>query len=818
MFTRKFSKKSSLAIFTAGAMTLALIAGPAQAAPQVFYLTASDGTAVDFFGNQVAISGNVAVIGAPFDDDGGLNPPSSGSAYIYRFNGSDWIEEAKLTASDARSHDWFSGGNTPAVSISGDVAVIGALFHEDGIEGFERGAAYVYRLNDNGTPGDPSDDFWDEESQLIASDGEDFDRFGAAVSVSGNMALVGAISDDDACPADPACNSGSAYVFRFDGANWNQEAKLTASDGAPGDEFGLSRSISGDVVVIGMSRRDDECPGDPLCNSGVAYVFVKPPGGWADMTETAKLTASDAAAGDNFGGAVLVSGDVAVIAATGDAFAPNENGAAYVYRFNDNGTPGDPSDDVWDEEAKLTASDGAPGDRFGFPVALSGNVAVIAAFGDESVYVFRFDGSTNTWNEEAKFTAPDALPIPFRPSAASIIGGQLAHTLIGFPADDPAGAASGSVYAISFGPNTPPGLDVSVDLNGGAGVPGGVTVTFDEVTSPGETTVEISSTPCTPPPSGFKLCSPETCYDITTTAIYTGSVEVCINYSELQCPSGPNLQHRDPPWHGPSSGSDDGTVVCGIFESLSPFAIFELDSDDDGVADDVDNCPFVFNPLQDDFDDDGIGDVCDDDADGDGLLNFVETNTGIFVDETDTGTDPDIPDTDNDGLSDGVEVDIAVLGCPDPNVFDSDGDGLSDRVELFFLPITDPCNTDTDADGIPDNIDPFPTDPGGTPGYIEGQLRTLAENIGFQDLFLFIAPNSNAATARRNTLSNWATTAANLVAAGSYNGAIQLLDHTLLKRVNFVDLPGEEDWMEDGFDKFLIQSAVLEVIELLELL
>jgi len=201
-----------------------------------------------------------------------------------------------------------------------------------------------------------------EDTKLTASDGAPFDNFGDSVSISGDTAIVGALIDDDACPVDnPAtelnendCDTGSAYVFErnFGGEdNWGQVAKLTASDAAAGDTFGDSVSISGDTVIVG-ARFDS----DVAVLSGSAYVFVKPAGGWEDSTETAKLTASDGANFDFFGQEVSISGDTAIVGAIFDDDAclsdPNCNsGSAYVFVKPALGWAGSLT-----ETAKLTAS------------------------------------------------------------------------------------------------------------------------------------------------------------------------------------------------------------------------------------------------------------------------------------------------------------------------------------------------------------------------------------------------------------------------------------------------------------------------------
>ena len=108
-----------------------------------------------------------------------------------------------------------------------------------------------------------------------------------------------------------------------------QTAKLTASDGAAGDCFGSSVAMSGDTVVVGAVYDDIGANAD----QGSAYVFSKPAGGWADMTQTAKLTASDGAADDNFGISVAISGDTVVVGADCDDIGANaDQGSAYVFK------------------------------------------------------------------------------------------------------------------------------------------------------------------------------------------------------------------------------------------------------------------------------------------------------------------------------------------------------------------------------------------------------------------------------------------------------------------------------------------------------
>jgi hypothetical protein len=192
------------------------------------------------------------------------------------------------------------------------------------------------------------------------------------------------------------------------------------------------------------------------------------------------------------------------------------------------------------------------------------------------------------------------------------------------------------------------------------------------------------------------------------------------------------------------------------------------------------------------------------DSDGDGLS---DTDEAIY------GTDPFDADTDDDGLFDGTEVDMAMgTGCPNPLYADSDGDGLADGVEVSAAYETDPCSTDTDEDGIPDNIDPFPTDPGGTGSYIEDALRNLADSIRELDLSLFTGPNNNANRGRRNALANRANAAANNFAEGDYAGAIDVLEN-LLRFIDGAEPP--PDWMGDSDERDSLYDTVAALIVLL---
>ncbi|MEM8488461.1 MAG: T9SS type A sorting domain-containing protein, partial [Bacteroidota bacterium] len=198
---------------------------------------------------------------------------------------------------------------------------------------------------------------WTETEKLTASDGAVSDQFGYSVSLSGDRALIGVLLDDD-----NGSDSGSAYVFDFDGTSWTETQKLTASDGAVSDQFGRSVSLSGDRALIGAVLDDDNG-----LSSGSAYVFDFDGSSW---TETEKLTASDGAVSDQFGYSVSLSGDRALIGAFGDDDNGSDSGSAYVFGF---ASPDSDGDGYTDEEELACGTD--PNDDTSFPAGtVSGTV------------------------------------------------------------------------------------------------------------------------------------------------------------------------------------------------------------------------------------------------------------------------------------------------------------------------------------------------------------------------------------------------------------------------------------------------------------
>ncbi len=233
-----------------------------------------------------------------------------------------------------------------------------------------------------------------EAQKLTSSDGQANEDFGNSVAISGDTVVVGAFDHT----VGGNITQGSAYVFVRSASTWTQQQQLTASDGAAGDRFGWSVAISGDTVVVG-DRLDSV---GANVDQGSAYVFVRSGVIWSQQ---AKLTATDGTAFDEFGYSVALSGDTIVVGASStDVGANAYQGSAYVFAK---------SGMTWTQQQKLTASDGASGDKFGQSVAIGGDTVVVGAFVDNvgansaqgSAYVFIRSGTN--WVEQTKLTASD---------------------------------------------------------------------------------------------------------------------------------------------------------------------------------------------------------------------------------------------------------------------------------------------------------------------------------------------------------------------------------------------------------------------------
>jgi hypothetical protein len=390
-----------------------------------YILSADDGKAEDYFGFSVAIDGTTVLVGANRADVDDVI--DAGVAYVYILGDNGWYQQAKLIAAPIFAEDGL-GGN---VALKNDTAMLGIMRRDD--KGRDSGAVVAFERESNnwlqsqiftapdGKPGDafgqsialtenflvigaPRNDLlgidsgaayvykrergiWRYHAKIKASDGAAGDLFGISVAIDGNTILVGADLNDEV-----AEDAGAVYVYVFDHNQWKQEAKLVASDGGKTDIFGVRVSLAQNTALI-SARRDDI--DDLGIDAGSAYIFVRDGNTW---TQEVKLISPDGEADDRFGRGVALSENTAIISAMNHDANDTDTGALYVYKKEANG---------WRYASKIVAKSSMPGDKFGWNIALSDEVAVIATphndvKGQQSgaVYVqdLRVDSSPNDQN------------------------------------------------------------------------------------------------------------------------------------------------------------------------------------------------------------------------------------------------------------------------------------------------------------------------------------------------------------------------------------------------------------------------------------
>ena len=229
--------------------------------------------------------------------------------------------------------------------------------------------------------------------ELIASDGVSGNALGIAVAISGGTVVVG--EDCGKIGGDVSCDEqhqGVVYVYEKPASGWTrmvQTAKLIASDAFVGNEFGSQVAISGDTIVVSA-------------NNGKVYVFVKPAGGWTNMTETAQLTDGQPNS-EYFGNALAIDQGTIVVGAPTATINGVSKGAAYVFREPTTGWMTTSSFNV-----QLTSSDGAASDSFGYAVGVSEDTIIVGApfhLGRQGeAYIFTKGTGSSPRTETAKLT------------------------------------------------------------------------------------------------------------------------------------------------------------------------------------------------------------------------------------------------------------------------------------------------------------------------------------------------------------------------------------------------------------------------------
>ena len=286
-----------------------------------------------------------------------------------------WSEEVQFTFHDSN----YASANSIAVSLGGDTALVGAGDENGG--GHGRGAAYVFVRSGSD---------WTQEARLVPGDPLDYARFGSAVCVSGDTALIGANGDDD----DAGYRTGSVYVFTRSAGVWSETAKLTAPDAASNDYLGTSVVITGNHALVGAPGHQSSTG----LEGGAVYVFRGAGTSWSFHQ---KLVTPGAIRSERFGGSMDVSGSTALIGARSGWGAMGDTGVAYVFT-QQGGT--------WHQRAKLYDPNGETYDRFATSVAIDGDRALIGAPAVDYPFgaAFVFEGSGSTWTLQQQLVASDA--------------------------------------------------------------------------------------------------------------------------------------------------------------------------------------------------------------------------------------------------------------------------------------------------------------------------------------------------------------------------------------------------------------------------
>lgn len=365
----------------------------------------------DMFGAAVSLFADRALVGSYQDDDQGEN---SGSAYVFKFNGKDWIEEAKLTPKVGSERALFGA----SVSLYGNRALVGA-YRDFQVEGIS-GAAYLFEV-------DGAE--WSETEKFIPDDNTGFSQFGYAVCLTDDRLAIGANFEST------SGTSGAVYIYDYADGDWLLTTKLRADQGAFSSEFGSSISLAEDRVIVGApSERQNNL------SYGAAYIFDFTTQGW---NRSAKFVPENGMPHDMFGMSVTLSLNTALVGSPLDDEAAPDAGAVYLYEYNG---------EEWVFGTKLIKAGAVRGENLGFSIESSGLGFIAGARFDNTAGVqsgvsYFLPINAPTWPEAVALLPPDGPAVDIFGSRVSIYGN---YALIGALGHDGNGSTSGAAYIYEF--------------------------------------------------------------------------------------------------------------------------------------------------------------------------------------------------------------------------------------------------------------------------------------------------------------------------------------------------------------------------------
>jgi RHS repeat-associated protein len=319
---------------------------------QVTELTSPDGAASDRFGLSVAISGDNAIVGAPFHQAGGVR--DEGRVYFFSLRAGTWSLATELGASDPQG-DSFGG----SVAMSGPDAIVGAAGWTGSQGTNEQGVAYLF--SDSGGS-------WSQTAELHSPvTNAEYYGFGSGVAISGTTAVVGA-------PGNTQGDVATAWVFSEADGSWSETANLGSLGGGGVAYYGQDVALSGTTAVVGSYDAGAQ-------QQGQVWVYTSSSGTWA---KAAELVASDGQWYDAFGYSVATNGSTIVVGS--EHPSGGKYGTAYVFS---------PSGTTWSQTDEFNASDQGSDDYFGNSVGMSGSSILVGSpyHGTDAVgAAYVFDG------------------------------------------------------------------------------------------------------------------------------------------------------------------------------------------------------------------------------------------------------------------------------------------------------------------------------------------------------------------------------------------------------------------------------------------